>query len=122
MINSMELQSHERFRAANQELREFLRRVESLANGSVRVREAELKTILDRMLNLAPEIGDASRSEILDGNLLNGIEEYVQNFRALQRAIEKIRSIMMGRRLQLEIAKRSRASLENWTQSLQQTT
>ena len=120
MINLMELCKHERFQAANQELRGFLRRIEAMANGSATVTEAELKTILDRMLTLAPEVGDASRSETLDGNLLGGIEEYVQNFRALQQAIEKIRCVILGR-LHLEIAKRQSGSLENWAQSLQQT-
>lgn len=121
MIHLMELHEHERFQAANQELREFLRRVEDLANGAGTVTEAELKTILDRMLNLAPEVGDSSRSETLDRNLLDGIEEYVRNFRALQRAVEKIRCVISGRRLQLEIAKRHSGSLENWAQTLQQT-
>jgi hypothetical protein len=105
MINLMELYKHERFRAANQELWEFLRRVEALASRSGTVTETELKTILDRMLNLAPEVGDASRSETLDGNLLSGIQEYVQNFRALQQAIEKIRCVILGHPLHLEICK-----------------
>jgi hypothetical protein len=121
MIFSMEFHTHERFQAANQELHGFLRRVEVLANGAGTVTEPELKTILNRMLTLAPEVGDASRSETLDGNLLDGIELYVQNFRALQQAIEKIRRAILGRRLQLEIAKRHLGSLENWARALQQT-
>jgi len=61
----MEHQTHARFFSANQELRDFLRRAECLAHGIGTVTEEDLKTISLRLLNLAPEVGDASRSETL---------------------------------------------------------
>lgn len=101
----MEDQTHARFLSANQELRDFLRRVERLASGTRTVSEDDLRQVTQRLLNLAPEIGDASRGETLDAGLQLEIAEYVKNLRALQDAIEKIRCVMLSRRTQFETAK-----------------
>jgi len=102
----MENQTHARFLAANQELRDFLRRVASPANGTGKATEEDLEKISLRLMNLAPEVGDASRSETLDTGLLSEVAEYVMNLRALHRALEKVRGVMPARRAQSESKKR----------------
>src|SRR5258708_6936663 len=102
----MKNQTHTRFLSANQKLRDFLRRAEGLATKSGTVTEKDLKQFSLRLMTLAPEIGDASRSETLDTSLQHEIAEYVKNLRALQGALEKVRSAMLSRQGQLEAAKR----------------
>jgi len=82
----MKNQTHTRFLSANQKLRDFLRRAEGLATKSGTVTEKDLKQFSMRLMTLAPEIGDASRSETLDTSLQHEIAEYVKNLRALQGA------------------------------------
>jgi len=106
--------NHELFLSANQELRDFLRRVENLANGNGTITEGDLKTLSQRLSNLAPEIGDASHSETLDAGLRIEVAEYVKNLRALQIALEKVRCIMLARKLLLESAKRHLVGLQGW--------
>ncbi len=113
---------HARFLSANQELREFLRRAEGLANGTATVTEDDLARVSLRLANLAPEIGDASRSETLNADLQDEIGEYVKNLRSLQGALEKIRCVMLARRVQLEAAKRHIDGLQSWVSAYQQTT
>jgi NTP pyrophosphatase (non-canonical NTP hydrolase) len=98
----MENQTHARFLAANQELRDFLRRVASLANGTGKATEEDLEKISLRLMNLGPEVGDASRSETLDTTLLSEVAEYVKNLKALQSALEKVRNVMPAHRAQLK--------------------
>jgi hypothetical protein len=98
----MEIPSHNRFSAANQDLRDLLRRAARFANGNGTATERDVATLAVRLVCLAPEIGDASRGETLDAQLRNEIAEYVTNFRALQRAVEKVRDVMMASRVQLE--------------------
>ncbi len=95
----MENQTHARIFSANQELRAFLRRAECLANGPGTVTEEDLNKISLRLMNLAPEIGDASRSETLDTGLQSEVAEYVKNLRALQGALEKVRCITLARKM-----------------------
>jgi hypothetical protein len=102
----MENQTHARFLSANQKLRDFLRRAESLATKSGTMTERELKQFSLRQMAIAPEIGDASRGETLDTSLQQEIAEYVKNLRALQGALEKVRCVMQTRRVQLEAKKR----------------
>jgi len=65
-------------------------------------------------MTLAPEIGDASRSETLDTSLQHEIAEYVKNLRALQSVLEKVRCAMLARQVQLEAAKRHMDRLQGW--------
>src|SRR5579863_675693 len=102
MERLMNQPKHERFLSANQELRDFLRGVENLANGTGTTTDGDLKALSQRLSNLAPEIGDASHSETLDAGLRNEVAEYVKNLRAVQIALEKVRCIMLARKLQLE--------------------
>jgi hypothetical protein len=122
MEHMMDNQVHPRFRSANQELSEFLRRAEGLANGTGTVTEDDLAMVSQRLLNLAPEIGDASRGEKLNAGLQDEIGEYVKNLRALQGAVEKIRCVMLARRAQLQAAKRHTDGLEGWVDADQRTT
>jgi hypothetical protein len=72
----MQNNQHERFLSANEELRDFLQRVEGLASGTCSISERDLQALSRRLLTLAPEIGDASRSETLDANLRNEVADY----------------------------------------------
>jgi len=67
-----------------------------------------------RLLAIAPEIGDASRGVFLDAQLLGEIAEYVKNFRALQRAVERVHDVMLARRVKLETATRDIEGLLGW--------
>lgn len=118
----MENQTQVHFRSANQVLRDFLRRVECLANGTITMSEDDLQKGAERLFNLAPEIGDASRSETLNAALQGEIKEYVRNFRALQGALEKVRCIMLARRALFEPAKRHIDGLQSWVDAHDQTT
>jgi hypothetical protein len=115
----MELHKHEQFIAANRKLMEFRRRVEAFANDSSTVTETELETIMERLLDLTPKVGDASRSEALDRQLLDGIAEYVRNFRAVQQAVEKIHRNAMGRNAELEVANGHLGRMEGWNHNYQ---
>lgn len=115
----MELRKHERFIAANQQLRKFLQQAEGLANGSAAVTEGEVKTILVHLLNFAPAVGDASRSETLDARLREEMAEYIKNLRALQQAVERICRVMLCRRAQLEATKRNLDGLQGWIHAFQ---
>jgi hypothetical protein len=114
--------NHERFLSANKELRDFLRGVENLANGSSTITDGDLKALSQRLSNLAPGIGDASRSETLDAGLRIEVAEYVKNLRALQIALEKVRCIMLARKLQWESAKRHLVGLQGWVNAYSETT
>ncbi len=109
----MELHSHERFIAGNQELREILRRAEGVGSADGRVTEEDLTAIGVRLQNLTPEVGDASRSETLDVRSLGEVAEYVKNLRTLQQAIEKIRSAPADRRARSEPARRNGSSIQH---------
>lgn len=117
----MNSRKHERFLCANQELRDFLGRVENLAKGTGTITDRDLKALSDRLSTLAPEIGDASRSETLDADLRSEVAEYVRNLRALQNALEKVRCIMLARKLQLDGAKRHLYGLQQWVNAYSQT-
>lgn len=118
----MEPRRHIRFVAANQELRGLLARVEALANGTGNVTAYDLQGLAQRLQNIAPEIGDASRSETLDSALQIEVAEYVRNFRALQAALERVRCVMLSRRVQLEAAKRHMDGLQGWVNAYHRTT
>lgn len=118
----MDHQKHERFLSTNQELRDFLRRVENLAEGTGTITDGDLKALSQRLSTLAPEVGDASRSETLDADLRNEIAEYVKNLRAIQTALETVRCIMLARKLQLDGAKRHLYGLQGWVNAYSQTT
>ena len=118
----MEIQTHGRFFSANQELRDFLRRAEGLVKKRGAVSEEELETISQCLLNLSPEVGDASRSETLDAGLQGEIAEYVKNLKAFLGALEKVRSINLARREQLKAAKGQTGGLHGWVHVRPQTT
>jgi hypothetical protein len=114
MEHAMQLNNHERFISANKELSEFLRKASGLARGTQSISERELQALSQRLTTLAPEVGDASRGETLDEALQDEIGRYVINLRALQATLEKVRCIMLGRRLQLELARRHLDGLQGW--------
>jgi predicted nucleic acid-binding Zn-ribbon protein len=118
----MGAEKHERFVSANDELRDFLHRVEGLASGTCSIGESDLQSLSQRLSNLAPEIGDASRGETLDADLQNEIAKYVKNLRALQTALEKVRCFMLARKMQLEAEKRHLDGLQGWVNAYNQTT
>jgi hypothetical protein len=113
---------HERFLSANQDLRDFLHRVDKLAEGTGTITDSDLKSLSARLSTLAPEIGDASRSETLDAGLRNEVAEYVKNLRALQTALEKVRCIMLARKYQLDSAKRHLYGMQEWVNAYNHTT
>jgi uncharacterized protein YigA (DUF484 family) len=117
----MDYQRHERFAAANQELSQFLRRVDGLATGTESITERDLQALSQRISTLAPEVGDASRGAALDGEIQEEIAEYVTNLRALQSALEKVRCVMLARKLQLDGAKRHLNGLQKWVDAYSQT-
>jgi len=108
---------HERFAAANNELRSFLNRVDGLTSGTENVSEGDLRSVSQRIANLAPEVGDASRGADLDDSVRHEIGEYVRNLRALQLALEKVRCVMLARKVQLETAKRHVEGLKGWVEA-----
>src|ERR1700682_1193979 len=110
----MENQTNARFLAANQELRDFLRQLVCLANGVGKVADEDVEKISLRLMNLGPEVGDASRSETLDTGLLNEVAEYVKNVRALQSALEKVRGVIPARRARAKSDKRRTDGLQGW--------
>jgi hypothetical protein len=118
----MEYNKHERFLAANRELRDFLRRVEGLTTGTCSITEGDLKALSQRISTLAPEVGDASRSETLNLELRGEIAQYVNNLRALQIALEKVRCVMLARKMQLETKKRHLDGLQGWVNAYHRTT
>lgn len=118
----MENQTHERFCSANQLLLDYLRRAEVLAKKRGTVSDEELETLSQCLLNLSPEVGDASRSEMLDSSLQREIAEYVKNLKAFLAALEKVRSIMLVRREQLKAAKGKTNGLHGWVHVRPQTT
>jgi hypothetical protein len=118
----MNNQIHARFQSANQKLRDFLRRAEGLATRSGTVTESDLKQFSLRLITLAPEIGDASRSATLDTSLQQEIAEYVKNLRALQGALERVRCVMLARQVQLGAAKGRMDGLQGWVDLDPQTT
>jgi len=112
---------YERFTAANDELRGFLRRVDGLANGTQSVSEGDLRSVSQRIANLGPEVGDASRGATLDQPLQEEIAEYVRNLRALQTALERVRCVMLARKVQLESAKRHVEGVKDWVDAYNHT-
>jgi hypothetical protein len=113
--------NHDRFIAGNQELREILRRAEGLENLDGRVSEQDVKVIGARLLNVTPEVGDASRTETLDACLLTEVAEYVTNLRSLQRAIEKINCSPFDRRVLSESQTNHPEGLQEWLHEYLQT-
>ncbi len=111
----MELHKSERCHSANDELRDFLRQAEDLANETGMIREGDVSALSMRLSNCVPEVGDASRGETLDSGLRIEIAEYVKNLRALQSTLEKVHSVILIRKLQMEAAKRRLDKLPAWT-------
>ena|ERR1700687_1165654 len=118
----MDSSTHERFLSANDELRNFLQRVEGLATGTCLISEDDLQALSRRLANLAPEVGDAARSETLDAGSRNEVAEYVKNLRALQTALETVRCFMLARKIQLEAEHRRINGLQGWVNAYRQTT
>jgi hypothetical protein len=116
----MERAKHKRFFAANQELRDFMHRAEGLASWSDTASEEELEAVWHRLLDLAPEVEDASGCEMLDAQLQEEIAAYVKNLRALQQAVETIRCVMLARHAQPLAAKLHPRGLEGWLDAYHQ--
>ena len=122
MPNKLPDQKHARFAIANEDLSEFLRRVDGLAAGTASITEGDLLALSHRLSTIAPEVGDASRGETLDTALQEEIGRYVKNLRALQEALEKVRCVMLARKMQIESAKRHLHGLQSWVNAYNQTT
>jgi hypothetical protein len=118
----MEKQTHPRFLSANQELRSALQRLESVANGTETVTDKDLNNISVRLMTVAPQVGDASRSETLDGDLQYEVAEYVKNIGALQGAMKKVCCVRMATRVHIDAEKRSADGLPNWIDGHEQAT
>ncbi|HVA94223.1 MAG TPA: hypothetical protein VNI36_04895 [Candidatus Dormibacteraeota bacterium] len=110
----MKIQSNERCHTANEELRDFLRQAEVLADKSGTVREADVIALSSRLAGNAPEVGDASRGETLDAGLRVEIGEYVKNLRAVQSTIERVRYEILAHKLQTEMVNRQHDNLPGW--------
>jgi ABC-type phosphate transport system auxiliary subunit len=115
-------QRHVRFAAANCELREFRYKVDELAGGKETITERDLQALSQRLEMLSPEVGDASRASTLDKALQDELGNYVVNLRALQSALEKVRCIMLARKLQLESSRRHLHSVQGWVNAYGHTT
>jgi hypothetical protein len=61
--------NHQRFAAAYDELRCFLRRVDPFARATKSLGEDDLRSGTQRIANLAPDVGYASRSAAVDKRL-----------------------------------------------------
>jgi len=122
MERVMDPQKRERFDVANQELADFLERIDGLANGMTSVTEKDLQGLSQRLLMLAPEVGDASRGVTLDEELQDEVGKYVKNLRSLQIGLEKLRCVMLARRTQLDNERRHLYSLQEWVNAYNQTT
>ena len=101
----MEQHKHERFLSANEELRGLMRQAESAANGANPISWGDFQRLSRRLSLRACSIGEASRMETLDTDLQGEIAEYVSNFGALQAALEKLRRVMLGRQMQLQLTR-----------------
>jgi hypothetical protein len=102
----MQQYKHERFLIANEQLRGFLRRAESAANGTCMISDGDFQA-WSRPLSLRDvSVGEASHSETLDTDLRNEIAEYVKNLSSLQTALETIRRILLCRQMKLDTTRR----------------
>lgn len=95
----MKESNHERFAAANDVLRGFLRRLTSEANALESVSEGDLQSVSKQISEPPSEIGAASRGAALDEYLQREIAEYVRNFRDLQTTLDKMHLWMRARKL-----------------------
>lgn len=91
--------NHERFTAANDMLRGFLKRLVQESNFSESVSEGDLRAVSEQICNPVSQVGEASRRATLDGYLQQQIAEYVHNLRALQDALEKMQCLLLARKL-----------------------
>jgi hypothetical protein len=117
----MERAKHQRFFAANRELRDFLRRAEGLASQSGTANEEELNAIWPRLQDLAAVAEDTGGCETLDDELQEEIAAYVKNLRALQQTVETIRCVMLARCAQPETPQRQLRGLHGWGHAYQLT-
>ena len=117
----MDRHKYERFAAANQELSQFLRRVDGLVIGTESITERDLQSLSQRLSTLAPEVGKSSRQEMLDQPLQDEIAAYVKKLRDLQTALEKVRCVMLARKVELDSAKRHLHGLQGWVNAYSQT-
>ena len=117
----MDYIKQEQFYSANQELRDFLKRVDGLTAGTCSITEDDLQALSQRLSTLAPEVSDASRSETLGVDSRDEMAQYVTNLRALQIALEKVRCVMLTRKMQLETQRRHLDRLQGWVNAYHQT-
>jgi hypothetical protein len=117
----MEQHRHERILSANEDLRGFLRLAEGAANGTCTISEGDFQTLSQRLSNRGFSVGEASRSETLDTGLRIEIAEYVRNLVSLQTALEQVRSVLLGRQMQLETTRRPFEGPQEWANALHQT-
>jgi len=117
----MKRHKYECFVSANEELRDFLGRVECLVGGTGMITERDLRILSQYLAQLAPEVGNAAHDETLDASVRNEITQYVNNLRALQPALEKVRCFMLARKMQLETSKRHLNGVQGWVNAYNQT-
>jgi hypothetical protein len=101
----LEQHKHQRFLSANEELRGFMRQAESAANGTSLISWGDFQRLTHCLSLRTCSIGEASRMETLDSDLQGEIAEYVSNFGALQASLEKLRRVMLGRQVQLQLTR-----------------
>lgn len=111
-----------RFLAANRELQNFFERLESLSGRTDTVTEEELNRIWIRLMSLAPELDDTSSCSTIASDSEGEAAKYINNLKMLRHKLEEIRSVMLGRREQLELAGRHIAGLQGWVNAFRQTT
>jgi hypothetical protein len=122
MERLMGKKTYERFIDTNQELVDFLRKVDGLANGLDSITETDLLSLSKRLADLAPEMEKTPLLKTRAEAPPSEIAEYVKNLRALQLALETVRCVMLARKVQLENAKRHLHGLQGWVNAYQQTT
>ena len=107
--------------SANRELRNFLERVDALTQDAADVDASDLRALHRLVDAMAPEICKPSIGDIADAALQSQIQEYRRNLRALQTSLEQVRSVMLARRAQIEIAREHVDHFQNWADAYQQT-
>jgi hypothetical protein len=122
MERLVDRQTHQRFAAANQELSEFLRKVDGLANGTELITEHDLQSLSQRLSDLAPEVADGLKAQASAHGQQDELLEYIGNLRTLQTSLETVYCVMLARKVQLDGAKRHLHGLQGWVNAYNQTT
>ena len=107
---------------ANREVQVFLKRVEDLVQGRGDIGGDDLRRIGRLLQSMAPELGELSREVSTNAGMQAPIREYASNLRALQTSFERIRCVMLARRVQLDAERQRLNQLHRWADAYRQTT